>query len=62
MKVRDLASQKTMSGDQAHSLVKDLLSKSLNKSGKVKALKLKVKFGGSEKSKKRRTNGPTGAY
>jgi hypothetical protein len=64
MKVRDLSKQKEMSGDQAHNLVKDMLSKSLSKSGKVKALKLKVKFGGGEKSKhkKHKVSGPTGQY
>lgn len=60
MKVKDLTKQKDMSGDQAHSLVKDLLSKSLSKSGKVKALKVKIKFGGGEKSKPKhkRLSGP----
>lgn len=62
MRVRDLTNQKNMSGDQAHNLVKDMLSKSLSKSGKVKALKLKIKFGGNEKAKttKRKPSGPAG--
>ncbi len=61
MKVKDLSKQKDMSGETAHTLVKDLLSKSMSKSGKVKALKLKIKFNGGEKSskpKKRKPSGP----
>lgn len=63
-KVKDLTNQKDMSGNQAHSLVKDLLSKSLSNSGKVKTLKVKIKFGsdkGKSKSKRRESAGPTGS-
>ena len=45
-------------------LVKELLSKTLGKSGKPSAIKLKIKFGGKEKSKpkRRKPSGPAGRW
>ena len=46
----------------AGTLVKDLLSKSLKKGGKLKAIKVKIKFGGGSNSKPKRhvNHGPAG--
>jgi hypothetical protein len=49
-KVRDLMPKQKE--PEAGSLVKDLVSKAMGKSGKVKAIKLKIKFGAGEKSDK----------
>lgn len=54
MKVKDLASKgkkQEMSKGAGASLVKDLLSKSMSKGGKLKAIKVKVKFGNDKKTK-----------
>ena len=47
-KVKDL-SKKEPSKDFKSSLVKDLLSKTMSKGGKLKAIKVKVKFGNDKK-------------
>jgi hypothetical protein len=47
-KVKDLTN-KEPSKDFKASLVKDLLSKSMSKGGKLKAIKVKVKFGNDKK-------------
>ena len=54
MKVKDLVNKdkkQEMSKGTGATLVKDLLSASMNKGGKLKAIKVKVKFG-DNKSKK----------
>jgi hypothetical protein len=48
-KVKDLVKKDDkapISKGQTGTLVKDLLSKSMSKGGKLKAIKVKVKFGG----------------
>lgn len=49
-----------MSKQAGGTLVKDLLSKSMSKGGKLKAIKVKIKFGGdkSAKSKKKTSSSP----
>jgi hypothetical protein len=53
-KVKDLTPAKKQKQNESmgKTLVKDLLSKSISKGGKLKAIKVKVKFGGGGKSEK----------
>lgn len=56
MKVKELMKDKKAENQpvKGTSLVKDLLSKTVGKGGKIKAIKVKVKFGGkSEKDNKK---------
>ena len=51
-KVKDLVKDKDnapVSKGAAGTLVKDLLSKSVSKGGKLKAIKVKIKFGDKDK-------------
>ena len=54
-KVKELASKKAepSSSSAGASLVKELLSKSLSKGGKLKAIKVKAKFGNDTKTKEK---------
>jgi hypothetical protein len=61
MKVKDLAKKDDQpSKALAGTLVKDLLSKSISKGGKLKAIKIKAKFGDDKPDKPKKKVNPVG--